>query len=247
MLSPMSTPPSSYLVLDIETVPDLELHDPPEPAPGVEKPFPPLYACKPVMVGVLALDGALGYRRLEIIGDGHDEAAMLAELAGLVGRERPLLVTWNGRGFDLPVLALRCLRHGVPLPWYYQDPEVRERRSPHGHLDLADFLADHGAARMTSLDGAARLIGLPGKGSIDGSQVEALYLTGQHEALRQYCLSDVAQTAFLFLRSRLLIGEIDRAAYQRAASELLAALSADARVASMAAGADRSRLLLGGG
>jgi predicted PolB exonuclease-like 3'-5' exonuclease len=100
---------------------------------------------------------------------------------------------------------------------------------------------------MTSLDGAARLIGLPGKAGVDGSQVEALYQAGQIEALRQYCLSDVAQTAFVFLRYLLLSGQLDRARYQRAATDLLAAITADGRVARLVSGADRARLLLGDG
>jgi predicted PolB exonuclease-like 3'-5' exonuclease len=98
---------------------------------------------------------------------------------------------------------------------------------------------------MRSLHGAARLIGLPGKEEgIDGSQVEGLYRAGQIEILRQYCLSDVAQTAFVFLRTRLLVGEIDRPTYTRVATDLLAAIEADGRLARMVAHADRDRLLL---
>ncbi|HEX7499145.1 MAG TPA: hypothetical protein VF524_02460, partial [Polyangia bacterium] len=85
---------------------------------------------------------------------------------------------------------------------------------------------------------------LPGKDGVDGSQVEALYRTGQIEALRGYCLSDVAQTAFLFLRYRLLAGLLDRAAYTKAATGLLEAIAADARLAPLVAHIDRSRLLL---
>ena len=71
---------------------------------------------------------------------------------------------------------------------------------------------------MTSLDGAARIIGLPGKDGVDGSQVEGLFHAGQIEALRRYCLSDVAQTAFLFLRYRLVAGDLDRDGYRHAAA-----------------------------
>src|SRR5881628_54577 len=100
----MSTSAPSYLVLDIETVPDDELYTPPEPPPGAEKAFPPLYACKPVMLGALWLDETLGCKRLGTIGDGKDEAGMLADFVAFMTEERPHLVTWNGRGFDLPVL-----------------------------------------------------------------------------------------------------------------------------------------------
>jgi len=237
---------ASTLVVDIETVPDADLYAQPQPAPDGERPFPPLHACAPVVVGMMWLDESFACKSMGIIGEGKNEAGMLAELAELMA-ERPHLVTWNGRSFDLPVLTLRALRQGVAFPWYYQDRDYRDRYSDERHIDLCDLLAGHGAARMTSLDGAARLIGLPGKGGVDGSQVEALYQTGQIEALRQYCLSDVAQTAFVFLRYLLLSGRLDRARYQRAAADLLAAIAADGRVARVVGGADRARLLLGDG
>lgn len=245
MTTPSSLSAPTHLVLDIETVPDAEVHSLPEPAPGVEKSFPPLFACKPVVIGVMWLDQGLCCKKMGIIGEGKDEAGMLQDFAEFMIKWRPHLVTWNGRSFDLPVLALRALRHGVSWPWYYRERDYRYRYTEDGHLDLCDFLSDHGAARMTSLSGAARLIGLPGKDGLDGSQVEGLYHAGQLEALRQYCLSDVAQTAFLFLRYRLLVGQLDRATYQRMASELLATITRDGRLSRLCAGIDNKRLLLG--
>jgi hypothetical protein len=237
--------PTSYLILDIETIPDPELYTPPEAANGVERPFPPLYACRPIVLGVLWLDETLAVKRIGTIGEGKDEAGMMGDFADFMAKWRPHVVTWNGRGFDLPVLALRALRFGLDFHWYYRGEGYRYRFSEEGHLDLGDVLSDHGAARMTSLDGAARLIGLPGKVGVDGSQVEGLFHAGQLDALRAYCLSDVAQTAFLFLRYRLVAGGIDRDAYRRAATGLLAAMEADGRFARLLDAVDRPRLLLG--
>jgi predicted PolB exonuclease-like 3'-5' exonuclease len=236
---------STYLILDIETIPDRELHTPPEPPTGVERAFPPLYACRPVVLGVMWLDEDLTCKRIGTFGDGKDEAGMVSDFADFMNKWKPHLVTWNGRGFDLPVLALRALRFGVSFSWYYRGAGYRYRYSEEGHLDLGDVISDHGAARMTSLDGAARVIGLPGKGAVDGSQVEGLFHAGQLESLRHYCLSDVAQTAFLFLRYRLVAGDLDRDAYRRAASGLLAALEADGRFGGLLDGVNRQRLLLG--
>ena len=235
----------TYLVLDIETVPDRELFSPPEPADGNERPFPPLYACRPVVLGVMWIDATLAVRRIGTFGDGKDEIGMMTDFADFMGKWRPQVVTWNGRGFDLPVLALRALRFGLNFAWYYRGEGYRYRFSEEGHLDLCDVISDHGAARMTSLDGAARTIGLPGKGGVDGSQVEGLYNAGQIETLRHYCLSDVAQTAFLFLRYRLVAGELDRDGYRHAASGMLAALETDGRFSPLLSGLDRPRLLLG--
>jgi predicted PolB exonuclease-like 3'-5' exonuclease len=237
--------PTSYLVLDIETIPDPDLYTAPEAANGVERPFPPLYACRPIVLGVMWFDETLAIKRIGTIGEGKDEPGMMADFADFMTKFRPHVVTWNGRGFDLPVLALRGLRFGLDFNWYYRGEGYRYRFSEEGHLDLGDVLSDHGAARMTSLDGAARLIGLPGKDGVDGSQVEGLFHAGQIEALRAYCLSDVAQTAFLFLRYRLVSGSIDRDTYRRAASGLLAAMETDGRFGRLLDAVERPRLLLG--
>lgn len=234
----------SYLVLDIETVPDGELYERPDVAAGVERPFPPLYAHKPIVIGVLWLDENYAFRRLGVVGDDKDEAGMLADFASFADQYRPHLVTYNGRSFDLPVIALRCLRHGVPLRFFYQDKDYRYRFSDAGHIDLYDFLSEHGAAKVGSLDAIARVVGLPGKVGVDGSQVEGLYNAGQLPLIKNYCLTDVAQTAFLFLRYRLLQGALDIAAYQAAAGGLFAALEADGRVAPVLEKIDRRRLLL---
>jgi len=240
----MSGSGTTYLILDIETIPDRELFTPPEPAAGVERAFPPLYACRPIVLGVMWLDENMACKRIGTFGEAKDEAGMMSDFADFMGKWKPNLVTWNGRGFDLPVLALRALRHGLAFGWYYRGAGYSYRYSEEGHLDLCDVLSDHGAARMTSLDGAARVIGLPGKDGVDGSQVEGLFLAGQIESLRHYCLSDVAQTAFLFLRYRLVAGDIDRDHYRRAATGLLETLQTDGRFGRLIEGVDRRRLLL---
>ena len=79
---------------------------------------------------------------------------------------------------------------------------------------------------------------------MDGSQVEGLWHAGHVETLKNYCLADVAQTAFLFLRFRLLQGVLDADAYRRAAADLYDKLSADPRTASLFESAQIDRLLL---
>ncbi len=196
------------------------------------------------MIGVLWLDEMLGFRRIGVIGEGRDEPGMLADFASFADQYRPHLVTYNGRAFDMPVIALRCLRHGLSMRFFFQDKDYRYRFTDTGHLDLYDFLSEHGAARVGSLDAIARVVGLPGKVGVDGSQVEGLYNAGQLQSIKDYCLQDVSQTAFLFLRYRLLQGAIDGVQYRRAAAGLLAALETDARVRPVIERIDRARLLL---
>ena len=234
-----------FLVFDIETVPDLSIYTPPPANAGVERPFPPLFAHRPIVLGVLWLDENYEFKRLGVVGENKDEAGALADFATFVERERPHVVTYNGRAFDLPIIALRCMSHGIPLRFYYQDRDYRYRYSEEGHLDLADALADFGAARSTGgLDAMARLIGLPGKVGVDGSQVEGLYNAGQLELIKNYCLSDVAQTAFLLLRFRLLQGALAPDRYRAVATALLDHFTADPRLAFLTTRIDRPRLLL---
>src|SRR5258706_8002676 len=96
-----------FLVLDIETVPDLELYTPPDVATGTERPFPPLWAHRPIVIGLLWLDERYRYKRIGVVGEDKDERAMLVDFARFADEHRPMLVTYNGPGFDLPVLALR--------------------------------------------------------------------------------------------------------------------------------------------
>ena len=130
------------------------------------------------------------------------------------------------------------------MRFFFHDRDYRYRFSDSGHIDLYDFLSEHGAARVGSLDAIARVIGLPGKVGVDGSQVEGLYNAGQLQLIKDYCLTDVAQTAFLFLRYRLLQGVLDLPAYQRAATGLFDALTANGRVQPVLDRIDRARLLM---
>ena len=135
------------------------------------------------------------------------------------------LVTWNGRGFDLPVISLRSLKLGVPCEWYYADRDVRYRFSQEGHLDLMDFLSDYGAARNMKLGDVARLVGLPGKTDMTGASVHSVYLETVARAadpalsalrrneVARYCLQDAIQTALVFLRTRFHLGKVDRDEY----------------------------------
>jgi predicted PolB exonuclease-like 3'-5' exonuclease len=247
------TPSAEYLILDLETVPDSERWIRPE-TPHGESAFPPTWAHRIIVIGYLWLDHNYRFKQLGVAGAGTTgagaaldarEQGLLAEFSQLVDRARPVLVTYNGRSFDLPVMVMRALCHAVPLPWYYRDRDRRYRYSEDGHLDLCDWLADHGASRAGKLDAIARLIGLPGKVGVDGSQVDGLYQAGQMAAIERYCLADVAQTALLFLRFRLLQGQLAPEAYRERTEGLLDALAADGRVAGVLDKVDRARLLAG--
>ncbi|MBW2551128.1 MAG: ribonuclease H-like domain-containing protein [Deltaproteobacteria bacterium] len=152
----------SFLVLDIETVPDPDLVW--DAAIGG---FPPAPFHQVVALGVLWLDGTYEIQKLGAFGGEEDappdESKVLEEFADFIGKRHPTMVTFNGRRFDLPVLANRMLKHGVQFPAYYAGrsggPDYRYRFSDEGHMDLADVLTDYGASRMPSLTALAQLVG----------------------------------------------------------------------------------------
>ncbi|MBI4954399.1 MAG: ribonuclease H-like domain-containing protein [Myxococcales bacterium] len=230
----------SYLVFDIETVIDPAL---PRDEPGETVGLPPPPFHQVAVIGVLWLDASYAVQRLGVFG-GKTEAEMLGDFCRFVGERQPDLVSYNGRGFDLPVIAARCLRHGVPFRHYYAVRDVRYRYSPAGHLDLMDFLTDFGACRPSKLDVVARSIGMPGKVGVEGKDVGPMIHAGRLADVQAYCLCDVAQTAAVFLRVQLLRGELEREPYLTAMRGLLAAIDADARLAPVAGAVDRARLLL---
>lgn len=252
-------PSSEYLVVDIETIPDTERWQPPPVEGSDAKPderrdrsgFPPLWAHRIVVIGCLWLDHGYNPTRLGVIGDLADgsgnadarERALLEQLSAQIGARRPVVVTYNGRSFDLPVVALRSLCHGVSQRWYYREQSTRYRYSEQGHLDLCDWLADHGATRSSSLDALTRLIGLPGKTGVDGSQVQGLYAEGKLADIQRYCLADVAQTAFLLMRFRLLQGQLDAEQYRACTQALIDELARDGRVNEVLDGMNVAHLL----
>jgi predicted PolB exonuclease-like 3'-5' exonuclease len=237
----------SFLVLDIETIPDPELV-----WDAAVDGFPPPPFHQVVALGVLWLDGDHQFLKLGAFGGEEDappdESKVLQEFAEFIGERFPTMVTFNGRRFDLPVLANRMLKHGVPFPAYYAGRsgrvDYRYRFSDEGHMDLADLLTDFGASRMPSLDALAQLVGMPGKMGVDGSKVQSMHEQGKHAEIRNYCLNDVVQTTFVFLRAELLRGRITRDDYRAKASVLWTALEKDPRVAEVLEKADKTRALL---
>lgn len=128
--------------------------------------------------------------------------------------QRPTLVTFNGRGYDMPVMEVSAFRFGLSIPaWFNVDSRAfeqsRNRYNHDAHLDLQDLLTNFGSFRMHGgLNLLANLIDKPGKAGIDGSQVQDLYHAGHVDRINDYCRCDVLDTYFVFLRSRVLLGKL---------------------------------------
>lgn len=136
-------------------------------------------------------------------------------------RYTPTLVSWNGSGFDLPVLHYRALLHGIPAPRYWEtgDDDSAFRwnnylnRFHYRHTDLMDVLAGYQPRASAPLEEIALLAGLPGKLGMHGSLVWERYLAGDVEAIRNYCETDVLNTYLLYLRFEYLRGRLGEDAY----------------------------------
>ena len=118
-------------------------------------------------------------------------------------------MSWNGSGFDLPVLHYRGLIHGVQCARYWDQGEDDKEfkwnnyisRYHSRHLDLMDLLAMYTGRANAPLDELARLIGFPGKLGMDGSKVWEAYQQGKLDEIRNYCETDVANTYLVFARA----------------------------------------------
>jgi predicted PolB exonuclease-like 3'-5' exonuclease len=135
----------------------------------------------------------------------------------------PQLVSWNGSGFDLPVLHYRALVHGIPGCCYWDlgenDREFKFNnyisRFHTRHTDLMDVLAGYQNRAWAPLDEIAQLCGLPGKLGMSGAQVLPAWRRGEVDAIRSYCETDVANTYLLFQRFQLIRGVINADAYAK--------------------------------
>lgn len=174
-----------------------------------------------VIVISCALRERDGIRVWSLGEPGEDEGALIQRFFEGVEKYTPQLVSWNGGGFDLPVLHYRGLIHGVTAPRYWDMGEGDYRDSRdfkwnnyisryHArHLDLMDLLALYQPRANAPLDHLAQLMGLPGKLGMEGSRVWDAYQAGRVGEIRDYCETDVVNTYLVFLRFQLMRGALD--------------------------------------
>lgn len=236
----------SYLVLDLETVPDPALPPPPPREDGADRVPAPVH-CRIVSASGLVLRNDYSVAALKTLTDERE--AIHANVA-YISRNDVTVVTFAGRFFDMPVLAARAFLHGIPFPRYYAprrgpEPDMRSRYGAieGGHLDLSDYLADFGVSRRARMDAWAKAIGFPGKGDVDGGDVAGMMAAGKLEEVAQYNREDVVQETAIFLRTQLQRGELDAAGYRRAMGGLLEWMAGYPGMGRLLAGVDCTRAL----
>jgi 3'-5' exonuclease len=125
---------------------------------------------------------------------------------GLIHYKVPI-VTFNGRGFDIPLMEMAAYRYGISAPNHFSEKFGSRYRFGDRHIDLMDWLTNFGAVRQGySLNLLSKLLGKPGKMSTKGEDVQDMYSRGLKKEINEYCACDVLDTYFVFLRYLVLTG-----------------------------------------
>lgn len=168
------------------------------------------------------------------LGDPNaSEAELVRRFFEGIERYTPTLVSWNGGGFDLPVLHYRALINGVSAPRYWEtgsdEPAFRYNnylsRYHWRHLDLMDVLSGYQPRAVASLDEMATLMGFPGKLGMSGKDVWDRYRAGEIAAIRNYCETDVLNTYLVYLAFERMRGHLRDAQHTAEIARLRAHLT----------------------
>jgi predicted PolB exonuclease-like 3'-5' exonuclease len=184
--------------------------------------FLPLHQHRIVAISV-ALRTKDTFRVWSLGEEESDEAELVQRFFAGIDRYTPDLVSWNGSGFDFPVLHYRALKHDIQAARYWEtgdsDREFRfnnyQSRFHWRHVDLMDVLAGFQMRGRASLDQTAVLLGYPGKLGMSGDKVWDRYREGGIRDIRDYCETDVINTWLVYLRFEFMRGNLDKADLER--------------------------------
>jgi predicted PolB exonuclease-like 3'-5' exonuclease len=218
---------ASVIVWDIETVPDLrgfakankldgKTEDEIREAIGAK--FPKHIYHSIVCIGALVASDKGSHWALEALGAPHvgdrTEKELISAFVAKIDALKPQLVTFNGSGFDLPVLRYRAMVNEVSAPGLSARPYFN--RYTEDALDLCDVLASFNPQCRASLDEISKVMGFPGKpDGIAGSEVESYFHDGKIQEIAAYCESDVINTYQVWLRHELFRGRLDQSKYEQ--------------------------------
>lgn len=241
----------TILVFDIETIPDIEagrklydLHGLSDEDTAqalfalrrakVGNDFLPHYLQKIVAIS-LVISNAKQLKVWSLGDETADEKEIIMRFFGGIDKHTPTLVSWNGSGFDLPVLHYRALLHGITAPLYWETGENQQtfrwnnylNRFHYRHLDLMDVLAAYQNKAFAPLDQIASMLGFPGKMGMSGDKVWKEYLNGNLSGIRNYCETDVLNTYCIYLRFELIRGMLNQKEYDQAIERLQVYLNSE--------------------
>lgn len=228
----MSKPDVSYFVFDVESVADgvlvSRLRYPGEnldPITAIRRyrdellerhnsDFVPYTFQIPVSVAIAKVSADYRLLDMVVLDEPEFRPHVITEnfWRGWQAYKQPVLVTFNGRGFDVPLLELAAFRYGLNLAHWFQPnvkgfDQLRNRYNQRGHIDLCELMTNFGSTRFTGgLNLAANLLGKPGKMDVQGDMVQDMFDQGRLKEINDYCRCDVLDTYFVFLRSHVMLG-----------------------------------------
>jgi predicted PolB exonuclease-like 3'-5' exonuclease len=231
----------NVLIFDIETIPDVDagrkllgLNDLPDQEVAMAMlqlrrqdtghDFLQHYLQRIVAISAVVRqsDGHRNKIKVWSLGEANSsEAELIQRFFDGVDRFSPILVSWNGSGFDLPVLHYRALLHGIQAPRYWEMGEEDQSfrynnylsRYHYRHMDLMDILSGYQARAVAPLDNIAKMLGFPGKMGKSGANVWQQYFAGEITDIRDYCETDVLNTYLVYLRFQLMRGKLTPSSY----------------------------------
>lgn len=224
----MSRKTDHLLALDIETVPDAALV-PPDLPPDA---FPKIVWHQVVAISVVEARierGDVGETfRIAACRSGgtatSTEAQLLRGFWQYFGERLPRVVTWNGRSFDMAVLRLRAMVHGIDVSAWDRSGDrwsgYRNRYAPDWHTDVMDQLCDYGASQRSSLQDVSVALGFPGKIGGSGGSVKSMVERGEIEQVRSYCECDAMLTYGCYLHWAARTGLITADAFVAALDDM---------------------------
>jgi len=166
-----------------------------------------------------------------------DEPELIARFFKGLEQHTPNLVSWNGSGFDLPVLHYRALHHGIQATRYWEMGEQASQfkwnnyinRFHMRHLDLMDVLASYQNKAFAPLDEVACMLGFPGKMGMSGAHVFDAYQEKKIQKIRDYCETDVLNTYCVYLKFELMRGNYSESEYVARLEQLREMLAAEGK------------------
>ncbi len=184
--------------------------------------FLPLHQQRVVAISVALRTGDT-FKVWTLGDEDADEEEIIRRFFDGIERYTPDLVSWNGGGFDLPVLHYRALRHGVQAPRYWEHGDNNRdfkwnnylSRYHWRHVDLMDVLANFNNRAFAKLDEIATMLGFPGKLGMSGDKVWSRFCEGAIGEIRDYCETDVLNTWLVYLRFEYMRGNLDDAFLKR--------------------------------
>jgi len=220
------------VVFDLETIPDLEAvsrihaidpHDEDRAQEIVGEKFCKLPLHRIACIGALIAESSDNGWIVRSLGAPHigdrSEADLIASFADRLNELRPCLVSFNGSGFDLPVLRYRAMVNKLSAPGLYARGYFK--RYSDDAVDLCDVLASFSMQGKCKLDELSRILGLPGKpDGVDGSKVAEYVATGRIQEVADYCETDVVNTYRVWLRFELMRGALTEAAFDHSERSL---------------------------